>query len=298
METIQGTSTTTNAIEHMASVIKPKPIPHALGFRSVILDSQQLGKQPYLKHLQDLINVAYQRAHNDTISPERGGVRIVDPADLATEIGRHGRCCLVFRQEDEHMLKPVAVAMIKYFNEDLGTVPVRSVDANGFSLASGSGGSDGSDGSRSDSPARSTSSSNIRCEGYKKEPTSLLDIEHWEPACVAIDAEDPSLRRLGLAAHCVAELERDLLERLHATESQNREHGKDGDGQQLDVKAPSSSRNLTFWIRATTRSNAPYWQRRGYSPVRVDWYPPGFWGSYQGIDVMTLKKEVPRLSVP
>ena len=169
---------------------------------------------------------------------------------------------------------PVAVAMIKYFNADLGAVPIRRVDL------------------------KAATSNDTIPKGYKKEPLELLEIEHWEPTAVAISPNDPSLRRLGLATHCIAELERDLLERVHAAESEKR-HCKEprDDGVEKIASGPYQSHNVTFWIRATTRSNAPYWSRRGYEPLFVECFPAGFWGAKVDFEVMTLRKEIRRPSI-
>ena len=266
----------------MASPAQPQPVPvpsprSPPGFRSVIFDSQQLGQQPYLEHLQSLVNEAYLASHLDVLSLNENSYRCDTPDTLVKELGVHGRCCLVFRDEDRQMLKPVAVAMIKCFNADLGADPIRRVAVKAGSSFS-----------------ITTNGCGIIVTGYKQEPTELLDIEHWEPTAVAISAKDPSLRRLGLATHCVAELERDLLERIQTAQMEKLECTMATDnGVETTSSSSSQSQTITFWIRATTRSNAPYWARRGYEPLFVDSFAAGFWGARLDFEVMTLRKVIP-----
>lgn len=272
----------------MASPAQPRPVPTTPGFSSVIFDSQQLRRQPFLNHLQDLVNDAYHGALSDLPVLGPDGQRLHEPDTLASEMGTHGRCCLIFRKEDEQMSKPLASAIIKYFNDDLGGVPVHTVHVKAASSSSVNNGS-------LYTVANDSGSNGVKVEGYREEPADLLDIKHWEPSVVCVSPSDTSLRGLGLAAHCVSELERDLLERLHAAEKEKRERDNEWAGQAVTSSKPPSSDSLSFWVRATIKTNAAYWQRRGYNPLLVDRFPVGFWDYHEETDVMTLKREVTRL---
>jgi hypothetical protein len=269
------------ATHHHHQPVLTVPIPHAPGFRCAIFDAQQLSQQPYLEYLRSMINEAYWASHSKLLDRCEDSQRFHDAESVLSCLGVHGRCCLVFRDEDTQMLRPVATAAMKYFNPDLGGPPLDPVEDNGqpSSVSSPNG--------LGTTVSATNGDKNLRglvATGYQREPVDLLDIEHWEPTAVALAPDDPSLQKLGLAAHCVTQLERDVVARYQSALVEER--------RKYDDAAPPRPRELTIWVRATTISNGPYWQRRGFHSVLVDRYPKGFWGAVSDFELMTLKRQV------
>ncbi|EEP76534.1 predicted protein [Uncinocarpus reesii 1704] len=242
-------------------MITPVPIPHLPGFSSIIVEGHQLRGHPCLEQLQITVNNAFREGEHD---------RFPSIEHVITTPGVHGRCCVVFRDGDVDMTSPVATAMIKYYNPDVGVDPIRIIDRNGNVV--------------------NTSEFTKSEPGYDSEPADFLSITHWEPAAVAILSEDPSLKKLGLAVYCVNQLEIDLLRRLSEArrkrpavpDIQNGNHG---------LQTTTGIRNLTFWIRCKEHA-VPYWERRGYGLVQKKVYPKGVWGSRTELNIVTLKRDV------
>lgn len=97
----------------------PSSIP---GFHYAILDAVQLEAHQCLIPLAALINGAF---------PQDGEKkRIPSISYLIGLLDVHGRCCVMFRSEDvkgddSDLSRPVATAILKYYNPDVGYEPLK-----------------------------------------------------------------------------------------------------------------------------------------------------------------------------
>ncbi|KAK2874986.1 hypothetical protein FQN49_001886 [Arthroderma sp. PD_2] len=267
-------------------------------YGSLLLDSDELLHHPCLPRLQRLINFAFRRDDGVAVNSDGKRGRFNEPEGILRFVGNHGRMVILFKyktkesqqqpnghgngvnghvdgngagangsngcateREEQRELdfnEPVATASIKYFQPDLGIQPIEGkLDGdveNGI--------------------------------GYDTEPENILDIKHWEPACVSVMPFDESLSGKGLAVRCVRLLENDLLQRLDiAANQQLRKTGQ-----------PSDTSPLTFWVRTRTDLTEEYWKRRGYQVLSCKWFAKGCWEYDHDFQISVLTRQVPRLN--
>ncbi|KAI1941898.1 hypothetical protein LOZ66_001379 [Ophidiomyces ophidiicola] len=232
------------------------------GFHCIVLDAAGLRSHPCLQSLQAMVNDAFRESEHK---------RFPTTACVIATLGTHGRCSVIFRDEDTALISPVATAMIKYYNPSAG-LPSQTTSGE---------------------PSHGTPTHDPQ-PGYDTEPAHLLSIQDWEPAAVAVLPSDSTLQKLGLAIHSVAQLEQDLLSRWKQA-TKERALSDTGDGPYGFIHNTKLA-SLKFWIRAK-ESHAPYWERRGYRFVHSKVYPKGVWGSEKELRVVTLNKDIPILEI-
>lgn len=62
---------------------------------------------------------------------EGTNIRFPTTESVFTTLDVHGRCSVLFRDNDINMVNPVAAAMIKYHNSSVGVDPIGEVNEDG-----------------------------------------------------------------------------------------------------------------------------------------------------------------------
>lgn len=93
-------------------------LPELAGFRCIILDADQLRNHQCLEPLRTMVNRAFAEGTN---------IRFPTTESVYKTIGVHGRCSVLFREDDVKMINPVAAAMIKYHSPSVGVEAIGEV---------------------------------------------------------------------------------------------------------------------------------------------------------------------------